>query len=281
MEVVLDEAERSTGDGGGAGAPAREPVGALLLSEPVAGRRESNGRRCSMIDIRPAAERGLTKLPWLTSHHSFAFNDYYNPAHENFGPLRVLNDDTVAPGTGFGTHSHRDMEIVTYVLDGALEHRDSTGGRGVIEAGEVQRMTAGTGVAHSEYNASPTAPVHFLQVWFIPNRRGLTPGYEQRRFGEEQRRNVLLPVASGGKGGADVFLNQDVTMYTSRLLAGREVAHTLAPARGAYVFVVDGAVRVNGVKLATGDAAKVSEEAQVTIAADGDTELVLFDVPLT
>ncbi|HEY3065989.1 MAG TPA: pirin family protein [Methylomirabilota bacterium] len=233
-----------------------------------------------MIEIRPAAERGLTKLPWLTSHHSFAFNQYYDPAHESFGPLRVLNDDTVAPGTGFGTHSHRDMEIVTYVLDGALEHRDSTGGHGVIEVGEVQRMTAGTGVAHSEHNASATAPVHFLQVWFLPNRRGLTPGYEQKRFGEEQRRNVLLPVASGRTDGPGVFLNQDVTMYTSRLLAGHEVLHTPAPARGAYVFVVSGTARVNGVKVGSGDAAKVSGEAGVTIAADADAELVLFDVPL-
>ena len=233
-----------------------------------------------MIEIRPAAERGLTTLPWLKSHHSFAFNDYYDPAHESFGPLRVLNDDTVAPGTGFGTHSHRDMEIVTYVLDGALEHRDSTGGRGVIESGEVQRMTAGTGVAHSEYNASATAPVHFLQVWFVPNRRGLAPGYEQRRFAAEQRQNVLLPVASGAMGGASVFLNQDVTMYTSRMLAGREVTHTPAPGRGTYVFVVDGAARVNGVKVATGDAAKITGESRVTIAADRDTELVLFDVPL-
>jgi len=233
-----------------------------------------------MIDIRPAAERGLTKLPWLTSYHSFAFNDYYDPAHESFGMLRVLNDDTVAPGQGFGTHSHRDMEIVTYVLDGVLEHRDSTGGRGVIESGEVQRMTAGTGVAHSEQNASATAPVHFLQVWFLPNRRGLTPGYEQKRFALEQRRNVLLPVASPAKDGPGVFLNQDVTMYTSRLVAGREVTHAPAPGRGAYVFVVEGAARVNGVKLGTGDAAKITGESQVTISADRDTELVVFVVRL-
>jgi hypothetical protein len=233
-----------------------------------------------MVEIRPAGERGLTKLAWLTSYHSFSFGDYYDPTHESFGPLRVLNDDTVEPGGGFGTHPHRDMEIVTYVLDGALEHTDSTGGRGVIRAGDVQRMSAGTGVAHSEFNHSRVDPVHFLQVWFFPDRRGITPSYEQKSFADERRDNALVPVASGRKGGDTVFLNQDVTMYIARLESGRTVTHTLAPGRGAYVFLVDGRARVNDAKLSGGDAARATGEAAVSVAADEDGEVVLFDVPL-
>lgn len=233
-----------------------------------------------MLEIRKSEDRGRTKLGWLTSYHSFSFNRYYDPANVHFDPLRVLNDDIVMPGTGFGAHPHDNMEVVTYVLDGALRHQDSTGTDGVIRAGEVQRMTAGTGIEHSEYNESKAEPVHFLQVWFLPNRKGLTPSYEQKAFAKEQRKNVLLPVASGQKDQGSLFVNQDVTMYVSSLDASRKLAHEIGDRRGAYLYLVDGKISVGDVQLAKGDAVKVTQEKCIQIRAGADSEIVLFDVPL-
>jgi redox-sensitive bicupin YhaK (pirin superfamily) len=233
-----------------------------------------------MVEVRKSKDRGRTKLGWLTSYHSFSFNRYYDPANVHFGPLRVLNDDTVMPGTGFGAHPHDNMEVVTYVLDGVLRHRDSTGTDGVIRAGEVQRMTAGTGIEHSEYNDSDTAPVHFLQVWFLPNREGLTPSYEQKGFSKEQRRNVLLPLASGQKGQGSLLVNQDVTMYVSSLDAARELIHEIGSKRGVYLYLVEGKLSAGDVRLAKGDAVKVTQEKHIQVRADADAEFVVFDVPL-
>ena len=176
-----------------------------------------------MIRIRKNTTRGVTKIGWLTSYHSFSFNRYYDREYVHFGPLRVLNDDIVVPGAGFETHPHDNMEIVTYVLRGALEHRDSTGTQGVIRAGEVQRMSAGTGIMHSESNHSKNEPVHLLQIWFFPDKEDLSPEYEQKSFSTEQRLNVLLPVASGKKDTGGVFIHQDAGMSVSRL----EILHTL------------------------------------------------------
>jgi redox-sensitive bicupin YhaK (pirin superfamily) len=234
-----------------------------------------------MIQIRKSEDRGRTKLGWLTSYHSFSFNRYYDPANLHFGPLRVLNDDIVMPGTGFAAHRHHNMEVVTYVLDGALRHRDSTGTDGVIQAGEVQRMTAGSGIEHSEYNDSDSVPVHFLQIWFFPNADDLTPSYEQNAFAKGQRRNVLLPVASGQKDQSSLFVNQDVTMYVSSLDAARELAHEIGSKHGVYLYLVDGKISVGDVQLAKGDAVKVTQEKQIEIRADADSEIVLFDVPLS
>jgi redox-sensitive bicupin YhaK (pirin superfamily) len=233
-----------------------------------------------MIEIRKGEDRGRTKLGWLTSFHSFSFNRYYDQTNVHFGPLRVLNDDIVMPGTGFGAHPHDNMEVVTYVLDGVLRHRDSTGTDGVIRAGEVQRMTAGTGIEHSEYNDSDTALVHFLQVWFLPNREGLAPSYEQKAFAKEQRRNVLLPVASGQKDQGGLLVNQDVTMYVSSLDAARELAHEIGSRRGVYLYLVDGKLSAGDVRLAKGDAVKVTQEKRIQVRADANAEFVVFDVPL-
>ena len=233
-----------------------------------------------MVEVRRSADRGRTKLGWLTSYHSFSFNQYYDPEHLHFGPLRVLNDDTVMPGTGFGAHPHDNMEIVTYVLEGALKHQDSLGTSGVIRTGEVQRMTAGTGIVHSEYNASDVEPVHFLQIWFFPDQRDLTPSYEQKRFTKDQNKNLFLPVASGQRGLGGVFIHQDVTMYVSSLEASRELTHRLDNERGAYLFVADGSLRINDTSVSKGDAAKVYNEQDVSIQAIVNSEVVLFDLLL-
>ncbi|HET7153590.1 MAG TPA: pirin family protein [Candidatus Kapabacteria bacterium] len=233
-----------------------------------------------MINLVKSNERGHTKLDWLNSYHSFSFGDYFDPKHHNFGPLRVLNDDTVEPGTGFGAHPHHDMEIVTYVLEGELEHQDSTGGRGVIAANEVQRMTAGKGIVHSEYNHSDLDRVHFLQIWFMPNKQGLTPGYEQKQFTKEHRKNILLPVASPSAEGGSVRINQDVAMFISHLEPSKQLAHSLASGRGGYLFVVRGGLNVNGTALSGGDAVAISDEKEIAVTATNETELVFFDVPL-
>lgn len=233
-----------------------------------------------MVEIRKSEDRGQTKLGWLTSYHSFSFNRYYDPAHVHFGPLRVLNDDIIMPGTGFGDHPHDNMEIVTYVLDGALRHQDSIGTNGVIQASEVQRMTAGTGIVHSEHNASDTEPVHMLQIWFLPNREGLTPSYEQKSFTKERRKNALLPVASGQEDQGGLFLNQDVTMYVSSVEASRDLVYEIDSQRGAYLYLVNGKIDVNELQLSKGDAAKVTHEQSLRIRAGADSEFVLFDVPM-
>ena len=231
-----------------------------------------------MITVRPSGERGRSELGWLSSRHTFSFADYLDPRHMGFRSLRVVNDDRVQPGAGFPTHGHRDMEIVTYVVEGALEHKDSMGTGSVIRPGEVQRMTAGTGVTHSEYNASRTEPVHFLQIWILPERQGLAPGYEQRAFpGAEMQGRLRLVASRDGREGS-VTVHQDVQVLAARLAAGDEAVHRLAPGRHAWLQVVHGALALNGTTLATGDGAVVSDETRLALVAREPAELLLFDL---
>jgi quercetin 2,3-dioxygenase len=231
-----------------------------------------------MITHRPADARGRTRIDWLDSHHSFSFGDYYDPQQHGFRSLRVLNDDVVAPGTGFGMHPHRDMEILTYVLEGALEHRDSLGTGSVIRPGDVQRMSAGTGIVHSEANPSASEPVHLLQIWLLPERAGIAPGYEQRAFSEEERRGRLRLLASrDGRDGA-LTIHQDAELYAMLLAAGESVTHRLRPGRHAWVQVAGGAVTLNGKPLRAGDGAAVSGEETVTLSASEGSEVLLFDL---
>ena len=231
-----------------------------------------------MISIRPAAERGQTDWGWLDSRHTFSFGEYYDPLRMGFRSLRVINDDRVTPGAGFGTHGHRDMEILSYVLEGGLEHKDSTGGGGVIRPGEIQFMRAGTGVTHSEYNASPTEPVHFLQIWIVPDSRGLAPGYGQKTFDQEAaRRGFVLLASKDGREGS-IQVHQDVAVSMARVGEGDERGYPLAPGRHAWVHVARGAVTVNGRALEAGDGAEISEEDGVRLVGRGDAEILLFDL---
>lgn len=231
-----------------------------------------------MIGRRPANERGHANHGWLDTYHTFSFANYYDPAHMGFRTLRVINEDRVQPGRGFGAHPHRDMEILTYVLEGALEHRDSMGHHGVIRAGEVQRMSAGTGVIHSEHNASPRELVHFLQIWIEPAEDGLPPSYEQRAFPAEAKRGTLRLIAGpDGRDGA-VTIHQDARVYAALLEPGEQVAHPLAPGRHAWLHVVTGAVDLNGTALGTGDGAAVSDERDLAVAARQPAEVLLFDL---
>ncbi len=218
-----------------------------------------------MITIRPHDERGRTRFDWLDSSHTFSFGDYNDPAHMGFRTLRVINDDYVEPGRGFATHSHRDMEIVTLVLDGALEHKDSTGTSSIIRPGDVQRMSAGTGITHSEWNHSKSEEVHFLQIWVLPDTRGLKPGYEQKNLPEESRRGRLAVLASRDGRDGSVSLHQDVSLHWARLDPKQTVAHLLKPGRHAWVHVARGAARVNDRALVAGDGASASDEKVLTI----------------
>ncbi len=229
-----------------------------------------------MITRRPAGERGHARFDWLDSRHSFSFGHYYDHAHMGFGPLRVINEDVVAPGTGFDTHPHRDMEILTYVLDGALEHKDSIGTGAVIRPGEVQRMTAGTGIRHSEFNPSSDAPVHLLQIWIMPERNGLAPGYEQRAFPLDDGR-LHLVASRDGRDGA-LTIHQDVDLYAGRLTAGERVKRELRDGRLGWLQVTSGAVTLNGVAMAAGDGAAIRREPDLVIRADVDAEMLLFDM---
>ena len=228
-----------------------------------------------MVQVRPSEERGHNQLSWLNTRFSFSFDQYYDPAHMQFRSLRVLNEDVVAPGQGFGMHPHRDMEILTWVLDGALQHRDSMGNTGVIRPGELQHMSAGTGVLHSEYNASSTAPVHLLQIWILPERAGLKPGYEQLAFGDGDLRNKFGLVAGPE---APLTIHQDASLYIARLDQGAHAEHALATGRNAWVQVARGAIQVNGTALSAGDGAAMSDETNLTIRAQDDAELLLFDL---
>jgi redox-sensitive bicupin YhaK (pirin superfamily) len=232
-----------------------------------------------MITIRPSAERGLGEHGgWLKSLHTFSFANYHDPRHMGFRALRVINEDRVTPGAGFDTHGHRDMEIVTYVLDGAIEHKDSLGTGSVIRPGEVQRMSAGTGIAHSEYNHSRDEPVHFLQIWIMPEQAGLAPGYEQRDFPAAERSGRLrLVAARDGRDGA-LTVHQDVGLYSGLLAVEETVTHALAPGRHAWLQVARGAVSLNGQSLVAGDGAAASDEARLDIAASEDAEVLLFDL---
>ena len=228
-----------------------------------------------MIALRPAEERGHTRLSWLDSRHSFSFDRYYDPRHMGFRVLRVINEDRVDPGQGFGTHPHRDMEILTFVLEGVLEHKDSLGSGSVIRPGDVQRMTAGTGISHSEFNPSRTEPVHFLQVWILPERPGLEPSYEQRSF---PAAGLRLVGSRDGREGS-VRIHQDVLVYVARLSAGEDVVHALAPGRHAWIQMARGAAQVNGTRLGAGDGAALSEERSVTLRGVDGAEALVFDLP--
>jgi redox-sensitive bicupin YhaK (pirin superfamily) len=231
-----------------------------------------------MIRLRPAEARGRADFGWLDSRHSFSFGEYYDPTQMGFRSLRVINEDRVAPGGGFEPHSHRDMEIISYVLEGALEHKDSLGNGAVIRPGEVQRMSAGTGITHSEYNPSAQEPVHFLQIWILPDRRGLAPGYEQRAYPASERRGRLRLVASrDGREGA-VRLHQDAALYSTLLSESQEVEHELSAGRHAWLQVLRGGVTANGERMRAGDGAALSEEERVKIRAEEATELLLFDL---
>jgi redox-sensitive bicupin YhaK (pirin superfamily) len=231
-----------------------------------------------MIRIRKAGERGHFDHGWLDTYHTFSFDAYHDPRHMGFRALRVMNEDRVQHGRGFGTHPHRDMEIVTYVLEGALEHRDSMGNGEVLRPGEFQRMSAGTGITHSEFNPSPTEPVHLYQIWLLPDRRGIEPSYEQKRFAEEERTNRLRLVASPAGEDGSLKIHQDARIFLASLDAGREVVHEVPPGRHAWLQVLRGSVTLTGQEMQAGDGAAVSEEAVLTVRAQKDAEVMLFDL---
>lgn len=232
-----------------------------------------------MITLRPAQERGSAYFGWLDSRHTFSFGEYFDPSHMGFADLRVINEDKVSPGQGFSTHGHRDMEIISYVLEGALEHKDSIGTGSVIRPGDVQRMSAGTGIMHSEYNASKTEPVHFLQIWILPETKGIQPGYEQKTFTNEEKRGQLRLIGSRDGRNGSITIHQDVDLYVAALHEGNKVSHTFAKGRVAWLQVARGAVQLNEQTLAAGDGAAISEESVITLQGIADdTEVLLFDM---
>jgi quercetin 2,3-dioxygenase len=231
-----------------------------------------------MITIRHAEDRGHEDHGWLDTRHTFSFADYYDPKYTGFRSLRVLNEDRVQPGQGFGTHSHRDMEIISYVLEGGLAHKDSTGSSSVIRPGTVQRMTAGTGVSHSEYNASQTEPVHFLQIWFTPARAGLRPSYEERTYTDDELRRRLRLLASRDARDGSLTVHQDVNVFAARLSSADAISHAPPPGRYAWLQVARGAVAINDSQLKVGDGAAIVEENRIEIASTEDAELLLFDM---
>ncbi|NET37432.1 MAG: pirin family protein [Cyanothece sp. SIO1E1] len=232
-----------------------------------------------MITIRPAHERGVVNFGWLEGRHTFSFGNYYDPNHMGFAALRVINEDKIHPGRGFPTHGHRDMEIVSYVLNGALAHKDSMGNGSIIRPGEVQRMSAGTGILHSEYNASSTDPVHLLQIWLLPEASGLKPSYEQKTFSEAEKCGYLRLIGSrDGREGA-VTIHQDVNLYATSLKEGDEIAHRIAPGRSVWVQVARGAVALSGQLLTAGDGAAITQEEAITLTGTADNaEVLLFDM---
>jgi len=231
-----------------------------------------------MMTIRKAADRGHANHGWLDSHHTFSFADYYDPDHMGFRALRVINDDRVKGGMGFGAHPHRDMEILSYVLEGALAHKDSTGTDGVIRPGDVQRMSAGTGVVHSEFNASKTDTVHFLQIWLVPEKRGIQPGYEQKTFPEPDKRGKLRLVASHDAADGSLTIHTDAKVYAGVFEKGESAALELAPGRHAWIHIARGKVKVNGTELSDGDGAAFSNEARISIDGVADGEVIAFDL---
>jgi quercetin 2,3-dioxygenase len=231
-----------------------------------------------MITVRKSEERGHFDHGWLDTYHTFSFGDYQDPRHMGFRALRVINEDFVKPGEGFGTHPHRDMEILTWILVGELEHKDSMGNGSVIRPGEAQRMTAGTGVTHSEFNPSRENSVHLLQIWILPEAKNLAPGYEQRNFSPEERKNRLRLIASRDGRDGSVVMHQDSSVFAALLDAGQSVEHVPAPGRYAWIQVARGGVGVNGVALAAGDGAAASGESSLRIEAAKDSEILLFDL---
>jgi len=232
-----------------------------------------------MLKKRPANERGGGDHGWLNTRHTFSFNDYYDPEHMGFRVLRVINEDRVQPGQGFGTHGHRDMEIISYVLEGALAHRDSLGHEAVLRPGEFQCMTAGTGIRHSEFNPSETEPVHFYQIWLLPDGPGHTPRYDQRSFPEDERRGRLRLVTSPDGRDGSLKIHQDAEVYLATIGPGDRVTHDLRPGRYAWLQVLRGAVELNGTALAAGDGAAVAEEPSLAVTAAVPAEVMLFDLP--
>ncbi|HUF90974.1 MAG TPA: pirin family protein [Candidatus Limnocylindria bacterium] len=232
-----------------------------------------------MITVRRAAERGHANHGWLDTYHTFSFADYYDRGHMGFGPLRVINEDFVAAGQGFPTHGHRDMEIITYVLEGQLAHKDSLGTGSVIRPGDVQRMSAGTGVRHSEFNPSPTDPLHLLQIWIEPSRTGVAPSYEEKVFSEDDKRNRLRLVASPDGRDDSVTIHQDAFVYAAVIEAEREVAFPLGTGRRAWLQVARGRVAVNGQELGQGDGAAVNDERALIVTGKERAEVILFDLP--
>ena len=231
-----------------------------------------------MIIVRDRHTRGHTDIGWLDSRHTFSFGQYRDPEQMGFGPLRVINDDRVAPGAGFGAHSHSDMEIISYVLEGALEHKDSLGNGSVIVPGDVQRMSAGTGVTHSEYNASKTEPVHFLQIWIIPEASGIAPGYEQKRFPREEMEGRLRLIADRWGSEGAVTVHQDVAIYAGEISEGEQFTHEFADGRRGWLHVARGIVRLNGDELREGDGAKIERERSIEFDTDHRAEILLFDL---
>lgn len=231
-----------------------------------------------MIIIRKANERGHANHGWLDTYFTFSFAEYHDPKHVRFGPLRVINDDTIAAGGGFGTHPHNDMEIITYVLNGALEHKDSMGTTSVIHAGEVQKMTAGSGVTHSEYNHSQTDPVHLLQIWIFPDEKGLEPGYEEKAFQDEIKKGRLCPIVSPDRRDGSLEIHQDAVVYASVLEGDDTVEHVIASGRRVWVHVARGQVRLNDIELGAGDGASVTDETRIALAGIKRGEILLFDL---
>jgi redox-sensitive bicupin YhaK (pirin superfamily) len=232
-----------------------------------------------MLQVRKSGDRGRAAFGWLLSQHTFSFGHYQDPEHTGFGPLLVINEDRVQPGQGFGTHAHRDMEIISYVLEGALEHKDSMGNGSALRYGDVQRMSAGTGVRHSEFNHSRSEPVHFLQIWIEPNKKGIAPSYEEKHFSTESKQGQLRLIASSDGRDGSVLIHQDAAIYASIVNGSDQLKHDLAPGRTAYVHVVHGRAVVNGTQLASGDALKVTDESTVTLAQAEAAEVLLFDLP--
>jgi quercetin 2,3-dioxygenase len=239
---------------------------------------EGEERSSDMMTIHPAAARGRTRIDWLDSRHSFSFGDYQDPNQMGFRTLRVINDDRVAPAAGFGMHAHRDMEIITYVLDGELEHRDSLGTGEVLRRGDVQRMTAGSGIRHSEFNPSPTEPAHFLQIWLFPERRGLTPGYEQKQFPDAEKEGRLRLIAAAEPRDGALKIHQDVKLYASVLGAGERVTHEIGEGHSAWLQVARGTVELNGTKLAAGDGAALLDQRGLELVSRDGVEFLLFDL---
>ena len=231
-----------------------------------------------MINIRHSQERGTTKIEWLDSRHSFSFGDYYDPAHLNFGALRVINEDWIVAGGGFAPHGHRDMEIVTFLVDGALQHKDSTGGGSVIRPGEIQRMSAGRGIVHSEFNASAERPAHLLQIWIMPSRSGLEPSYEQKTIAPNSVHNCFGRIAASDPSPAEVRLAQDAAIFAAKLDKDSQASHALAKGRRAWLQLVAGEVVLDGKSLRAGDGAAVTDADAITVHAIAPSEALLFDL---
>lgn len=232
-----------------------------------------------MIELRKSEDRGIANFGWLYSRHTFSFGHYYDPLHTGFGPLLVINDDQVQPGRGFDTHGHRDMEIISYALEGELAHKDNMGNGSVIRPGDVQRMSAGTGIMHSEFNHSSTEKVHFLQIWIKPASQGIAPGYEQKHFDAASRRGQLRLIASPDGRDGSVLIHQDARLYAALLDGVEQATHALDPGRRAYLHVARGSLVLNGTRLGGGDAAKIEQESSIVLT-DGETaEVLLFDLP--